>query len=77
MELQITIQGDKLIRWRDLLRDGWEHAYGALIEHDSSLGRTTIKNKRWAEQLETDMEAFKQEYESINNRLPLPLRKDF
>ena len=30
-----------------------EHVQSVLVEHDANLGRTTIKNKMWAEQIES------------------------
>ncbi len=39
----------------DALRSGLEHTNAALIEHDANLGRTTRKNKSWAETLESDI----------------------
>lgn len=40
----------------DALEAGLEHTQTVLSEHDASLGRTTRKNKRWAESLEKDIE---------------------
>ena len=30
-----------------------EHVRSVLVDHDANLGRTTIKNKMWAEQIES------------------------
>lgn len=43
----------------DALECGLEHTQTVLAEHDASLGRTTRKNKNWAEQLEKDIEFLK------------------
>jgi len=43
----------------DAIESGLEHTNYVLIEHDSSLGRTTRKNKSWAETLENDIRLMK------------------
>lgn len=43
----------------DALEAGLEHTQTVLAEHDASLGRTTRKNKSWAETLEKDIEFLK------------------
>lgn len=40
------------------LQAGREHAKSLLVDHDSSLGRTTRKNQYWAEVLEKDIKNF-------------------
>jgi hypothetical protein len=37
---------------KELLETGLEFTQAALAEHDASLGRTTFKNKSWAETME-------------------------
>ena len=44
-----------LLNALDSLAAGLEHAQHVLSEHDASLGRTTRKNKSWAETLESDI----------------------
>jgi hypothetical protein len=40
---------------KDALATGEQHARDALTGHDASLGRTTLKNKRWVESMESDI----------------------
>lgn len=37
---------------------GQQYAREALADHDQSLGRTTLKNMRWAKSIESDIEKF-------------------
>ena len=37
---------------------GQQYARDALADHDAALGRTTLKNMRWAKSLETDIQKF-------------------
>lgn len=53
----------------DALEAGLEHAQTVLAEHDVSLGRTTRKNKNWAEQLESDVEFFKTRIKLLKEKL--------
>ena len=53
--LTITVDVNTLRNIKDALDTGEQYARDALTEHDSSLGRTTLKNKRWAESIETDI----------------------
>jgi hypothetical protein len=41
-----------LLDCKESLEAGLEFTQGALTEHDASLGRTTFKNKSWAETME-------------------------
>lgn len=43
----------------DAIESGLEHTNSVLMEHDSCLGRTTRKNKSWAETLENDISLMK------------------
>lgn len=38
------------------LQSGLENTQSALVEHDVALGRTTTKNRMWAETLEKEIE---------------------
>ena len=51
----------------DALQIGIEHTRNNLTEHDSNLGRTTRKNKSWAETLESDIRSI----EDCINKLKL------
>lgn len=53
----------------DALEAGLEHTQTVLAEHDASLGRTTRKNKNWAEQLESDVEFFKTRIKLLKEKL--------
>jgi hypothetical protein len=37
------------------VQNGLEYARECLLQHDSALGRTTYKNKTWAETIERDI----------------------
>ncbi len=39
----------------DALQSGLEYANECLLTHDTNLGRTTLKNKSWAETIESDI----------------------
>lgn len=52
----IAIPTQELRKIVDALEAGLEHTQTVLSEHDASLGRTTRKNKNWAESLEKDIE---------------------
>ncbi len=51
----ITLPKDTILLAIVALESGLDHARSALIEHDSSNGRTTRKNQTWAEQIEADI----------------------
>jgi hypothetical protein len=53
----------------DALECGLEHTQTVLAEHDVSLGRTTRKNKNWAEQLEKDIEFLKERVKFLKLKL--------
>jgi len=52
---QWQIEKFTLLNALDALTAGLEHTQAVLAEHDASLGRTTRKNKSWAETLESDI----------------------
>jgi|JI7StandDraft_1071085.scaffolds.fasta_scaffold307018_2 hypothetical protein len=54
-ETQYAIPHSALLEWKALLEVGLENTQCALIEHDANLGRTTRKNREWAETLEEDI----------------------
>ena len=58
-ETHYTIAHSQLVEWKELLEIGLENTQSALIEHDAVLGRTTRKNREWAETLESDIERMK------------------
>lgn len=49
----------------DALQAGLEHTRSTLAEHDSSLGRTTRKNKSWAETIESDIRAIEKSIKDL------------
>lgn len=51
------------------LEIGLENTQAVLIEHDASLGRTTKKNKSWAETLEGDIEFIKSSLTFLKEKL--------
>lgn len=42
-----------------VIKSGLDYAESALVEHDSALGRTTRKNRTWAETIEGDIREMK------------------
>jgi hypothetical protein len=66
-----TIQVDEyfLLDCKESLEIGLEFTQEALVEHDASLGRTTFKNKSWAETMEKSMEKTKSCIERIQGLL--------
>lgn len=67
-ETYYTIAHSRLIEWKELLEIGLENTQGALIEHNTSLGRTTRKNREWAETLESDIEKMKTAIQQLHER---------
>jgi len=53
----------------DALQAGLEHTQTALIEHDASSGRTTRRNKFWAQTLETDIAAMEKSIKFLKMKL--------
>lgn len=52
----VTVERDVLaINVLNAIRCGIEYAKDSLAEHDLSLGRTTRKNRVWAENMEADI----------------------
>lgn len=49
----------------DALQTGLDHTRSTLTEHDSSLGRTTRKNKSWAETIESDIRAIEKSIKDL------------
>jgi hypothetical protein len=49
---RISVDDQFLLDCKESLEAGLEFTQGALSEHDVSLGRTTFKNKSWAETME-------------------------
>lgn len=64
-----NISEELLLRTRLALENGLENTREALATHDSNLGRTTYKNKWWAEELERQ----KEQMEAVLKDLPSPL----
>lgn len=53
----------------DALQAGLEHTQLALTEHDASLGRTTRRNKFWAQTLEADIAAMEKSIKCLKMKL--------
>lgn len=60
-----TVQKDDIYSSIKCLDAGIDYARNALAEHDSNLGRTTRKNRQWAETMEGDI----REMERLIDRL--------
>ena len=61
----------------DSLHNGLDYAQSSLIEHDTNLGRTTRKNKQWAEQIERDIANFQTNLEVLGKRLQMPYNTNY
>lgn len=55
----LTIKKDLILKIISCLQDGLENTQSALAEHDFSFGRTTTKNRMWAETLEQEIQDMK------------------
>lgn len=51
----LTVDENIIYLALDSANTGLEYAKMCLAEHDVALGRTTLKNKVWAERIETDI----------------------
>lgn len=58
--VSIAIDQHLLANIYENLQDGVEYMHNALTEHDSTLGRSTKKNRSWAETIEVDLVKAKQ-----------------
>lgn len=55
-----SIKKDLVYKTISCLQSGLENTQSALIEHDVALGRTTTKNRMWAETLEQEIKDTKE-----------------
>lgn len=72
---ELELLGHQAEHWRiekftllnvlDSLAAGLDHAQTALAEHDVNYGRTTRKNKPWAETLESDIRNIKKSIKDL------------
>ena len=69
-----TVREDCIYNAIDSIERGLDYAREALVNHDNALGRTTYKNKTWAETIESDirqmefsLKCLRSAPESINN----------
>lgn len=69
----VTIRKDAVYNAENALKKGLEYAKDALTNHDTSVGRTTYKNKAWAELMEKDIKFM----EDTLKFLDVELRKFF
>jgi hypothetical protein len=53
------IKKDLVYKLITTLQAGLENTQSALVEHDTALGRTTTKNRMWAETLEQEIRDMK------------------
>jgi len=63
-----TVPAEEILAARRAIESGIEYLKMCLQEHDQNLGRTTLKNRRWGEQMDSDL----QEMLVILARLPRP-----
>lgn len=71
-----TVKKDLVYKLIPCLQAGLENTQSAFAEHDSSLGRTTTKNRMWAETLEQEIRDMKDCIEQLKvidiiNTLPM------
>lgn len=57
----------------EAVQNGLEYANSILISHDDALGRTTKKNRMWAEVIENDIRQMRQTLEDLRKRCPEPV----
>ena len=62
-----TIEENLLKNTVDGLTSGLEYAEMALQDHEIKLGRTTRKNKMWAEQIERDIDFLQKTIKNIKD----------
>ena len=53
------------------LESGLEYARECLTVHESNLGRTTLKNKLWAERMESDIRQMEKALKLLKEPVPL------
>jgi hypothetical protein len=64
-----TVNEQTLISAKAALQDGLEYVKEALIIHDTSLGRTTLKNLRMADMMENDIANIESAIEGLSHHL--------
>ena len=64
-----TVDEPFLLDCKESLEAGLEFTQGALAEHDASLGRTTFKNKSWAETMEKSITQMRSCIQRVNGFL--------
>lgn len=67
--LTITIPFEAFIDAQKAIYSGREYAQMCLTEHDATLGRTTIKNRVWAENMERDIRQMDHALERLKTTL--------
>jgi hypothetical protein len=65
----IRVNETELMNIFDNLESGLEYMQGELTGHDAALGRTTKKNRSWAETIESDILKTKQSMEILAKTL--------
>ena len=68
--LMIQIPEQDLRNILDCLESGLESTQELLIQHDRNLGRTTKKNKMFAEMMESEIERTKTVIKQLKSSLP-------
>ncbi len=67
--VHITLPQTTIIAARKAIDTAKDYVAQALAEHEMALGRTTLKNRLWAEQMETDIK----QMDEVLKLLPAPL----
>ena len=67
-----TVKKDYIYAAIEAVRNGLEYTITELVTHDLDLGRTTKKNRMWAETMEKDIKQMEQTLEDLKERCPEP-----
>ena len=66
----VSVEQTLLFKAQCDLRRGLEYAQQVLSEHDLALGRTTLKNRVWAQQIEKDIANMTETIANLEERNP-------
>ena len=65
-----SVNKDAVLAAINAIESGLEYARQCLLEHDTSLGRTTHKNRTWAETIEGDIAQMELALTALPTRKP-------
>lgn len=68
-----AVKKDYIYAAIEAVRNGLGSTITVLVTHDLDLGRTTKKNRMWAETMEKDILQMKQTLEDLQKRCPEPV----